>query len=163
MPGWYNLRCLDCSHTEYRYRNVKTCRQCGSHNVERVPDMPHVDTSAPLATNSDAAMWRQDHDAAIRYIEVLLAERKRWAGVIEAAKKYNDAVMQWWSQIFGDISDERRFALVNAMEKAKDALALGVVETFEEMGKGNPDATKRKQSSMNVKWRHAPAKEVSDE
>ncbi len=98
MPGWYNLRCLDCSHTEYRYRNVKTCRQCGGHNVERVPDMPHVDTNAPLATNSDAAMWRQDHASACRYIEVLLAERKRWAGVIallpearEALRAYNDS------------------------------------------------------------------------
>ena len=125
--------------------------------------MPHVDTNAPLVTNSDAAMWRQDHASAIRYIEALLAERKRWAGVIEAAKKYNDAVMQWWSQIFGDISDERRFALVNAMEKAKDALALGVVETFEEMGKGNPDATKRKQSGMNMKWGRDHAKEGSRE
>ncbi len=84
------------------------------------------------------------------------------APVIEAAKKYNDVVVQWWSQIFGDISDERRFALVNAMEKAKDALALGVVETFEEMGKGNPDATKRKQSGMNMKWGRDHAKEGSD-
>jgi len=35
--------------------------------------MPIVDTNAPLATNSHAAMWRQDHDAAKRYIEALLA------------------------------------------------------------------------------------------
>ena len=34
--------------------------------------MPIVDTNAPLATNSDAAMWREDHDAAKRYIEALL-------------------------------------------------------------------------------------------
>ena len=50
--------------------------------------MPNVDTNAPLATNSDAAMWRQDHDAAIRYIEALLAERARWAPVMEAAREY---------------------------------------------------------------------------
>ena len=35
--------------------------------------MPRVDSNAPLATNSDAAMWRQDHDAAKRYIDALLA------------------------------------------------------------------------------------------
>jgi len=124
--------------------------------------MPNVDTNAPLATNSDVAMWRQDHDAAKRYIEALLAERERWAGVIEAAKKYNAAVMQWWGQIFGDISDERRFALVNAMEEAKDALALAVLKTFDDMGEGNPDATKRKQAGMDVKWGHAALKEGSD-
>ena len=48
--------------------------------------MPNVDTNAPLVTNSDAAMWRQDHASAIRYIEALLAERETWAPVIEAAK-----------------------------------------------------------------------------
>lgn len=37
--------------------------------------MPHVDTNAPLVTNSDAAMWRQDHASACRYIEALLAEK----------------------------------------------------------------------------------------
>lgn len=88
MPRWYNLRCPDCAHTEYRYRNVKTCRQCGSHNVERVPDMPHVDTNAPLATNSDAAMWRQDHASACRYIEALLAEREESMAVVEASREY---------------------------------------------------------------------------
>lgn len=33
--------------------------------------MPHVDDGS-LVTNSDAAMWRQDHASAIRYIEALL-------------------------------------------------------------------------------------------
>jgi hypothetical protein len=94
-------------------------------------------------------------------VEQLERELAQWAGVIEAAKKYNDAVMQWWSQIFGDISDERRFALVNAMDEAKDALALMVVETFEDMGKGNPDATKRRQSGMNMRWGYAHVKEGS--
>ena len=49
--------------------------------------MPHVDTNAPLVTNSDAAMWRRDHDTACRYIEVLLAERETWAGVMGAARR----------------------------------------------------------------------------
>lgn len=35
--------------------------------------MPNVDKNAPLVTNSDAAMWRQDRASAIRYIEALLA------------------------------------------------------------------------------------------
>ena len=49
--------------------------------------MPNVDKNAPLVTNSDAAMWRQDHDAAKRYIEALLAEGERWApGDLEAAR-----------------------------------------------------------------------------
>jgi hypothetical protein len=52
--------------------------------------MPNVDTNAPLATNSDAAMWRTDHASACRYIEALLAERTRWASVIKAASKNAD-------------------------------------------------------------------------
>ena len=52
--------------------------------------MPNVDTNAPLVTNSDAAMWREDHASAIRYIEALLAERETWAPVIEAASKNAD-------------------------------------------------------------------------
>ena len=52
--------------------------------------MPNVDTNAPLATNSDAAMWREDHASAIRYIEALLEERETWAPVIEAASKNPD-------------------------------------------------------------------------
>ena len=50
--------------------------------------MPIVDTNAPLATNSDAAMWRQDHASAIRYIEALLAEREESVAVVEAAREY---------------------------------------------------------------------------
>ena len=38
--------------------------------------MPHVDDGS-LVTNSDAAMWRQDHASAIRYIEALEAENAR--------------------------------------------------------------------------------------
>ena len=57
--------------------------------------MPIVDTNAPLVTNSDAAMWRQDHDAAKRYIEALLAERKRWAPVLEAVTEYAEARLEY--------------------------------------------------------------------
>lgn len=53
--------------------------------------MPHVDRDAPLASNSDAAMWRQDHDAAIRYIEALLEEREESKAVVEAAKAWRKA------------------------------------------------------------------------
>ena len=53
--------------------------------------MPHVDTNAPLVTNSDAAMWRQDHASACRYIEALLAERETWAPVMEAAKTWYES------------------------------------------------------------------------
>ncbi len=50
--------------------------------------MPNVDKNAPLATNSDAAMWRQDHASAIRYIEALLAEREESKAVMEKAREY---------------------------------------------------------------------------
>ena len=53
--------------------------------------MPNVDTNAPLVTNSDAAMWRQDHASAIRYIEALLAERETWAPVMEVAGEWRAA------------------------------------------------------------------------
>ena len=57
--------------------------------------MPHVDTNAPVVTNSDAAMWRKDHASAIRYIEALLAERERWKPVMEAATEYAKARFEY--------------------------------------------------------------------
>ena len=48
--------------------------------------MPIVDTNAPLATNSDAAMWRQDHASAIRYIEALEAENARLRPLAEVGE-----------------------------------------------------------------------------
>jgi hypothetical protein len=53
--------------------------------------MPRVDSNAPLATNSDAAMWRRDHASACRYIETLLVEREESMAVVEAAKEYATA------------------------------------------------------------------------
>ena len=67
--------------------------------------MPHVDDGS-LATNSDAAMWRQDHASAIRYIEALLAERERWAPVIEAARRLD--VADW--EYMADLLMEECFA-----------------------------------------------------
>lgn len=64
--------------------------------------MQVVDENAPIATNSDAAMWREDHESAIRYIEALLAERERWWPVIDAARGLSsddweilDNVFEW--------------------------------------------------------------------
>ena len=74
--------------------------------------MPNVDKNAPQVTNSDAAMWRQDHASAIRYIEALLEERETWAGVIAIATEghdpelwesyADDACFEWCN---GDIED----------------------------------------------------------
>ncbi len=50
--------------------------------------MPNVDRDAPQVTNSDAAMWREDHDAAKRYIEALLEEREESKAVMEKAREY---------------------------------------------------------------------------
>jgi len=86
--------------------------------------MPNVDANAPLATNADAAMWRQDHDAAIRYIEALLAERTRWAPVIEAAEAYANA-RQREAQATEDDAGDAFVALWDAQQRLLDATLKG--------------------------------------
>jgi hypothetical protein len=55
--------------------------------------MPDVDTNAPVVTNSDAAMWRQDHGSAIRYIEALQAEVARLTPLAETGKAVEGMVV----------------------------------------------------------------------
>lgn len=54
--------------------------------------MPRVDSNAPLVTNSDAAMWREDHESAIRYIEALEAEIDRLRPLAEVDEAFCKAV-----------------------------------------------------------------------
>ena len=35
MPSHYLYVCNDCGRKEIRYRNLKKCRWCHSHNIER--------------------------------------------------------------------------------------------------------------------------------
>ena len=85
--------------------------------------MPRVDSNAPLATNSDAAMWREDHDAAIRYIEALLAERETWAPVMEAAEARQRAWLSYQNAPgFSAERDRLRGEYMRAAERFDSAI-----------------------------------------
>lgn len=90
--------------------------------------MPNVDTNAPLVTNSDAAMWRQDHASAIRYIEALLEERERWAPVMEKAGE--------WLEYRRDALETGSEDIAEAYMMADDALVAAIDAALKE---GNAD------------------------
>lgn len=106
--------------------------------------MPNVDTNAPLVTNSDAAMWRQDHDAAKRYIEALLAERKRWAGVMEAARAYfvaESAYADTWKKCYGSPTptDEQTYATELLQWHERRAAHDALMAALAALKEGNTD------------------------
>ena len=88
--------------------------------------MPNVDRDAPQVTNSDAAMWKVDHDAAIRYIEALEAENARLrplAEVGEFAVDERRAYKRYMAGEYGDWLEKRNAARQGVWDTADAILA----------------------------------------